>query len=97
MINADDIKNLFVPILSQPMSLEDLVARIANVLAGVAGVIAFFYLLYAGILYITAGNSPDQAKRAQLAIVNVVIGILVIALSYLIIRTIGTFAGRIIP
>jgi low affinity Fe/Cu permease len=96
MLTAENIKNLFVPILNQTLSAEQLVARLANIVASVAGVIAFFYLLYAGILYITSGNNPDQAKRAQIAIVNVIVGIIIIALSYIIIRLIGNFSVRII-
>jgi len=96
MITSEDIKNLFVPIINQSLTAEQLVANIANIAATVAGIIAFFYLLYAGLLYITSGNNPDQAKRAQSAIANVIIGIVVIALSYLLIRVIGNFAVTII-
>jgi hypothetical protein len=96
MITAENIKNLFVPIINQTVTAEQLVASIANIAASVAGIIAFFYLLYAGLLYITSGNNPDQAKRAQAAIANVIIGIIVIALSYLVIRVIGNFAITII-
>lgn len=91
MITAENIKNLFIPILNQPMTVEQVVARIANLVASVAGVVAFFYLLYAGLLYITSGNNPEQARKAQAAIVNVIVGIIIIALSYVIIRIAGSF------
>jgi len=96
VITPDDIKNLFVPISGQAASIESLVARLTNLATAVAGVLAFFYLLYAGILYITSGNSPDQAKKAQQAIINVIIGIVVIALSYVIVRVVSNFALRLI-
>ena len=96
MITAENIRDLFVPILNQSLPIDELVARVANVVAAVAGIIAFFYLIYAGILYITSGNSPEQAKRAQGAIANVIIGIIVIAMSYLLIRVISNFTSQII-
>jgi len=89
MPTADDIKNLVVPIATGSLSLEQLVAKIAGIFVTVAGILAFFYLIYAGILYITAGNNPDQAKKAQAGLINVIIGVIIISLSYLIIRTVG--------
>jgi len=92
MITGEDIQKLIIPIITTPVSLTDLVARIANIFAILAGVIAFFYLIFVGILYITAGNSPDQSKRALAGLINVIIGIIIIALSYVIIRVVGNFA-----
>jgi len=96
MLTPDDIKNLFVPISGGAVSIEELVSRLTNLATAVAGVLAFFYLLYAGILYITSGNNPDQAKKAQQAIINVIIGIVIITLSYVIVRIISNFALRLL-
>jgi len=89
MITADDLKNLIVPIITGNFSLDQLVAKIAALFVTVAGILAFFSLMYSGVLYITAGNNPDQAKKAQAGLINVIIGIVIIALSYLIIKTVG--------
>jgi hypothetical protein len=96
MLTSEDIKNLFLPLIGPSLTLEVLVAKIANVAVAIAGVLAFFFLIYAGILYITAGNNPDQAKKAQGAVVNVIIGIIIIALSYMIVRLVGSSLIRII-
>jgi len=96
MITTEDIKNLTIPILGSAPAFSDLVARIANIFVTIAGILAFFYLVYAGILYITSGNNPDQAKKAQAGLVNVIIGIIIITLSYVIVRTVGNIITTVI-
>lgn len=66
------------------ITFQELVTKIANIIGIVAGALAFIYLLYAGILYITAGGNPDQAKKAQTSIINAIIGIIIIVLAYII-------------
>ena len=88
MFNASDFNNL-ISIPSGQLTLTELVAKVANFLVMSAGIIAFIYLVYTGILYMTAGNNPDQAKKAQGSLINVIIGIVIITLSYVIVRTIG--------
>ncbi|HOX41569.1 MAG TPA: hypothetical protein PK263_05260 [bacterium] len=92
MLNEEDVQNLAVPIIGRSVTLSELVARLTNFFLIIAGVLAFIYLLYAGILYITAGNNPDQAKKAQSALIHVIIGIIVISLSYLIVRVVANFS-----
>jgi len=57
---------------------------VINIVFGIAGVIAFLYLLYAGFQYLTAG-SGDTAENAKKTIVNAILGILVIFLSLAIV------------
>lgn len=90
MVSADDIKNLVVTIIPKSFTLEELVAKVTNLFLLLAGILAFFYLLYAGILYITSGNSPEQARKAQQAMINVLIGIIIIMVSYVLVRTVGS-------
>lgn len=53
------------------------------------GVIAFVYVIYAGFMYMTAG-SGDGAENAKRVLINALIGLMVVALAYAIIRfTIG--------
>ena len=52
----------------------------------IAGVLAVFYLVWAGIQYITAGGSPDKAKAARQGIINAIIGIVVIVAAFFIVR-----------
>jgi len=68
------------------LSFTDIAARVINFLLLLAGIIALIYIIYIGILYITSANRPEQAQKAQQALINVIIGIVVITLSYILIR-----------
>ncbi len=73
-------------------SISDLLTTIANWIIIVAGGLAFIYLLYSGILYITAAGNPDQAKKGQQGIINAIIGIIVIVLAYIIVQVVANTA-----
>lgn len=53
-----------------------------NILTGLIGLIAVAGLVYAGILYTSAGGNADQTKKAIEFIRNVVIGIIAYALMF---------------
>jgi hypothetical protein len=72
--------------------LGTLVSRIATWLTYAAGVAAFIYLVYSGILYISAAGNPDQAKKGQQGIINAIIGIVIIVLAYTIISVVQNSA-----
>ncbi|PIX30025.1 hypothetical protein COZ63_01930, partial [Candidatus Berkelbacteria bacterium CG_4_8_14_3_um_filter_42_13] len=44
------------------------------------------YLIYSGIIYITAAGNPDAAKKGQQGVINAIIGIVIIIAVYFIIR-----------
>ncbi|PIS08090.1 hypothetical protein COT78_00105 [Candidatus Berkelbacteria bacterium CG10_big_fil_rev_8_21_14_0_10_43_13] len=48
----------------------------------IAGVIAFFFLMYGGFMYLTAAGNPDQSKKGMQSITNAIIGLIIIALAY---------------
>jgi len=77
---------LITPFAGGTGSIGDLVGNVINMIAIIVGVIAFFYLIYAGILYITANGNPDQAKKGQQGIINAIIGIVIVILAITIIR-----------
>jgi len=64
---------------------SDLVTTVVTWITYIAGAAAFIYLVYSGILYISAAGNPDQAKKGQQGIINAVIGIIVVVLAYTII------------
>ncbi len=70
----------------------DLTTVIRNILSWVlmlGGAIAVIYLVYGGILYITAGGDAEKATKGRTAIVNAIIGIIIIALAYVIVQFVG--------
>ena len=71
------------------VSTQGLFASLENVINFVlliAGVIAFFFVIYGGFIYLTAGGEPDKASKGQKVIINAIIGIVIIFLSLALVR-----------
>lgn len=66
------------------MTANNLLTWIINMVLWVAGFVAILYLIYSGILYLTAAGNPDAAKKGQQGVVNAIIGIIIIVLAYVI-------------
>ncbi|MFH0912288.1 MAG: hypothetical protein V1807_01365 [Patescibacteria group bacterium] len=81
--------DLQVPDVNQYTGSLDILGIIGNVgtwMMGLAGVLAVVYLIYGGIVYITGG--AKAAESAKTIIINSIIGLVVIALSYVIFTTV---------
>jgi hypothetical protein len=76
-----------------PVNIFGLVTLIVTWLLYFAGVLAFIFLVVSGIMYITAGGNPEQSKKAQQGLINAIIGIIVITLAFVILRTVGNFVS----
>ncbi|MBU6388969.1 hypothetical protein KGQ71_00460 [Patescibacteria group bacterium] len=59
---------------------------VVDVLFIIAAILAVSYLVYSGIQYITSAGNPEKTKTARTAIINAVIGIIIIAATYAVIR-----------
>lgn len=73
--------------------INSVYSSVFTILLLIAGALAVIYLIWAGIQYITSNGSPDKAKAARGAIINAVIGIIILISAYAIIR-IGISIGR---
>jgi len=69
---------------SGALTLSDVISNIATWIIFLAGTIAVIYLVYGGILYITAGGDAEKATKGRTAIINAVIGIVIILIALLI-------------
>jgi len=88
--NALDNEAVTGPIIntSDQWTIGTLVGAAITWVSLAAGVIAFFYLVYSGFMYLTAGGNADSAKKGQQGILNAIIGLVIIALSYAIFRAV---------
>jgi len=78
----------------------DIISTISNVGGGVleilwllGGIFAIGFILYGGLLYITAGGDMDKVKKARITVINAAIGVVLLISTYAIIRlaaSIGT-------
>lgn len=66
-------------------SVQDFVLRIANWILWFAGALVVIYLVYGGILYITAGGDAEKATKGRTAVINAVIGLIIVLLALIII------------
>jgi hypothetical protein len=73
-------------------SFNNVFGQIISLVLTIAAVVAFVYLLMAGFQYITAGGDSAKAQTARTGIINALIGIIIIIVSYTILR----FAGGIL-
>ena len=73
--------------------LEDLFGRILNISVGAAFVALLVVLIIAGIKYITSGGDAKSLGAAHQAIVWGLLGILFMAIAWLILQLIIAFTG----
>lgn len=73
---------------SDTTDVPAVVDQVISIILMIAGALAIIYLIYSGILYITAAGNPDSAKKGQQGIINAVIGIVIIILAYVILKAV---------
>lgn len=81
-----------IQVVTTPFTITNLVTLLITWLIYFAGVLAFVFLVISGIIYITAGGDPEKVKRGQQGLVSAIIGIIIITLSFLILRAFGWIA-----
>jgi len=67
-------------------SLQDIVASLINVAFVTAGIVALIYIIIGGYNYITSSGNPEQATQAKSTITYAIIGLIVVFVSFLIVR-----------
>ncbi len=78
--------------LDSNLGFITIATRAVNFLLILAGIIAVIYLVYGGLLYITAGGDAEKATKGRTALINAVIGIVIILLALVIV----TWVARIV-
>lgn len=70
------------PILTTPGAISRLVVNVLNWLGGIVMVIAIIMLLWAAILYLTAGASETAHSKAKGVLIYAIVGIAIAVLAY---------------
>lgn len=63
-----------------------LVGKVLVWVLAIIALIAFFYLIFSGVKYITSGGDAAKATEARNGIINAIIGIIVVVLAYVILQ-----------
>ena len=70
--------------VGQSRDLKDIIAQVINIALGFLGVIAVIIIIYAGFKWMTAGGNEDSVTQARKMIIQAVIGLVIIFLSWII-------------
>jgi len=75
-------------------SLGEIISRIVNAfLIPIAGVILLLVFIWAGFEFMTSEGNPDKIKSAQAKITTGIIGIVLLVLSFLIVKVVELIFG----
>ncbi len=61
-----------------------IIGNLINAVLSVIGILLLVYLIYAGFLWMTSGGEDKKAEQAKTMIKNAIIGLLIIATSFVI-------------
>jgi type IV secretory pathway VirB2 component (pilin) len=81
----------FADASSAVAAMRDYVTPVVQVLSGLAGLVAVFFIVQAGYMYITSSGKPDQMEHAKEVLKKALLG-LVIVLAAITLTTILTNA-----
>ena len=81
--------NYHLPGWNESWGFESYISALYKLGLGTAGVLAMIVLIIAGIKYMTAAGSTEREKDAKNKIINVLFGLGIILLAYLILYTIN--------
>lgn len=73
-------------------NINDLIVRVIKIMLGIAFAIAVLFLIIGGFYYITARGNEEQAGTGKQTIINALIGIVVIIMSYVIVNVVANLA-----
>lgn len=73
--------------------LETLFGNAATAILGLAGIVLFIMLVVGGFKYLTSGGDPKGTGEAKSTLTYAIGGIVLIALSFLILQLIKTITG----
>ena len=73
--------------------LEGVFQNLVSVVLGFAGIALFLMLVVGGYKYITSGGDPKSVESAKNTLTYAIVGIVLLASAYLILRFIGVFTG----
>ncbi len=64
--------------------LAQIIGSVIKIALGFVEVLLFIYLLYGGFLWMTSGGNEEGVKKAKMMIRNAVVGLVIIAMSYVV-------------
>ncbi len=78
---------------AQLSDIVDILKNIINLLAPTAGIAFFVMLLFGGFQFLNSGGDPKAAGQARTTLTYAVIGIILVIVSWLILKLIADVTG----
>jgi hypothetical protein len=90
-----NIKDIYAPanVIGQNFKLGDIIGNMIYNIIIFSAITAFFFLVFAGFQYITAGGDKNKIAQAQQWITYTIIGLILITFAFLITSILGEFIG----
>lgn len=73
--------------------LEKIFVNVVNAAVPAAGLVLFVILLFGGLSYMSAGDDPKKVSSAKQMITYSIIGMIVVAMAFLILKLVALFTG----
>ena len=74
-------------------SVTSLLKLVINWMLGLAGLIAVLFLIIGGFWYLTSAGNEEQAEKGKNTVINAIIGIVIIVLSWVIVNVVANLAA----
>lgn len=82
-----------IPSASTDVDLARLANFTLNLLLAAGAILAIIFFLYGAIIWITSGGDKQKLEQAKHILTYTIVGLIVIAVSFLIIRLLGQILG----
>jgi uncharacterized membrane protein len=87
-INCSDLSGLNC----ESTSVNQLIIKVIRIMLGIAFGVAVLFLIIGGFYYITAQGNEESAAKGKQTVINALIGIVIIIMSYVIVNVIANLA-----
>lgn len=75
--------------LASTKNIKDVIPTVIKTILLITGGIAVLFIIIGGFQYVTSGANPEGVKKGKATIVNAIIGLILILLSYVIVVVIS--------
>lgn len=92
---AQDVEIPKIKPLAVGDSVNDFALRAISWFIWAAGALVVIYLIYGGIMYVTAGGDAEKATKGRTAVINAIIGLIIVLLALVIVSWIMTAVKKV--
>ncbi len=81
--------------LGSGVGVKSLIVRIINVILSLVGALAVVFFIYGGLIWMTAGGSPDKVEKGRDILTWTILGLIIIFTSYIILNFVFESLGQV--